>query len=319
MSVLIPAHNEQEFIAQCIRSVIATGWPPDHLEILVIDHQSTDSTAAIAREAGATVLTASANNRIGAVRNVGLKAANGAYVAFVDADCTVPKTWLSTAIPMLASHPKIGAIGGSLALSPTSGTLVERSLAPTHITPGLIAETNSLRTSSFIAPTRLLRDLGNFSELVMSGEDDDISNRIRLRGCALIAASDCCVIHHGFAQNLPELVRKEIWHGSNHIDVRSSFDRALALTLLFIAASTSALLALCCAPFISTILLYKTLTASLIVQLISPALFAAKRLKHSGWHWRLAPFMIVVGYAFFFGHGIGVLRNATHRVLLRNN
>jgi len=91
ISVLIPAHNEENFIGRCIASVIATGWPADRLEIVVIDHQSTDATATVARASGARILSADRGITIGAVRNVGLAAAREEFAEFVDAICVVTR------------------------------------------------------------------------------------------------------------------------------------------------------------------------------------------------------------------------------------
>ena len=317
VSVLIPAHNEEKFIAQCIASVFATGWPVERLEILVIDHRSTDATAAVARAAGARVISAERGKKIGAVRNVGLKAAQGDFVAFVDADCTVPPTWLSSAIDILLSDNRVGAVGGGPALAPEDGTWVERCLAPTRGKAGIVREAVTLVTYSFIARTKLLRDLGNFNETVFSGEDDDMSNRIRKQGLILIAASDCRVVHHGFASTLSQIVRKEIWHGSNHIEVRSRFDVTLMLTLLFLVASCIVLVCLCAWLLEPRTLFLDGLIASPILQLTPPGLFALKKLKRSNWQWSLAAPMIVVGYAYFLGHALGVLGNLRRRLVAR--
>jgi glycosyltransferase involved in cell wall biosynthesis len=55
ISVVIPALNEEEPIADVVREVIATGIPR---EVMVVDNGSTDQTAARARYAGARVITA---------------------------------------------------------------------------------------------------------------------------------------------------------------------------------------------------------------------------------------------------------------------
>ena len=317
VSVIIPAHNEAKSIARCIASVWETGWPAHQLEILVIDHQSQDGTAAIARTAGARVIDADRGKKIGAVRNVGLAAAQGDFVAFVDADCTVPHSWLRSAINILVSDPRVGAVGGGPALAPEDGTWVERCLAPTHGQTGIIREAITLVTYSFIARTELLRDLGSFNEAVISGEDDDMSNKIRKEGRILIAASDCRVVHHGFARTLPQIVRKEIWHGSNHIDVRSGLDVTLWLTLLFLAASCATLICFSGVLLEPRPLFVAALSGSLLLQFIPPGLFALKKLKRSDWPWSLAVPMVVVGYAYFLGHAIGVVGNLRRRLLKR--
>ena len=314
VSVLIPARNEEKFIGRCVASVWATGWPADQLEILVIDHQSTDNTAAVAREAGARVISADRGKKIGAVRNVGLIAAKGNFVAFVDADCTVPRTWLGSAINILASDPSVGAVGGGPALAPVDGTWVERCLAPTRRTSILCATACTLPTCSIVSRRELLCDLGYFNENVISGEDDDISNRIRERGLILIAAADCRVVHHGFARTLPQIVRKEIWHGSNHLEVRSGLDVTLGLTLLFLASSCVVLVCLSAVILRPRPLFLDALVGSLVLQLAPPGLFALKKLQRSGWPWLLSAPMIIVGYAYFLGHAIGVLGNLRRRL-----
>ena len=57
VSVLILAKNEEKFIGACIRSVLDFAG-----EVVVIDDGSTDATAQISRELGASVLIGGAIN-----------------------------------------------------------------------------------------------------------------------------------------------------------------------------------------------------------------------------------------------------------------
>lgn len=315
ISVLIPAHNEEEYIGKCIASVLSTGWPREHLEILVIDNCSVDSTAKQARGAGAEVLHAP-KGRIGAVRNIGLAAAKGQFVAYVDGDCEVPSTWLHSAVGLLESQASIGAVGGPC-LSPAHGTWVERSLAPSAVGPGFVRPVKAIATSSFIARTALLREAGGFDESLISGEDDDMSNRILSRGLGLVSASDCHIVHHGYPQTWGDAFRKEIWHGRHHIEVRSDFDLTLILSFVFLTASIAL-------PFLlaDTLLTHGVnslyaLAAGVLLQFIPPLLFALKRIRQSARDWRLAVPVIAVGYAYFAGHSLGVLANLWQRTTSR--
>ncbi len=56
VTVLVPAHDEAELIARCVRSLRDQTYPSDRYEVVVIADNCTDDTAAIAREAGARVL-----------------------------------------------------------------------------------------------------------------------------------------------------------------------------------------------------------------------------------------------------------------------
>ena len=311
VSVIIPAHNEERHIAKCIDSVLKTNWPREMLELLVIDHSSTDRTAKLAYAAGARVLSLS-TGKIGSVRNAGLAAAKGEFVAYVDGDCSVPATWLQAAIGLLRSDESIGAVGGPC-LSPPDGTWVERSIAPSATESGSARRVKAIATSSFIARTSLLRDIGGFDERLISGEDDDMSNRIRSRGLALVSTSDCHIVHHGYPQTWQDMLKKEIWHGSHHIEVRTEFDLTLMLTFLFLLASMTLPVLIVIAALSPGSTSFYALGVGLILQFVPPSLLTAKRVRQSPHDWRLVPPLLAVGYAYFIGHSFGVLSNLWRR------
>jgi poly-beta-1,6-N-acetyl-D-glucosamine synthase len=85
LTVLVPAYNEAESIADTVKSLQAQTLPPD--EIIVIDDCSTDATAEIAAALGVTVLQPSRNtgSKAGA-QNVALTQVTTAHTMAVDAD-----------------------------------------------------------------------------------------------------------------------------------------------------------------------------------------------------------------------------------------
>ena len=315
VSVIIAARNEEKFITDCIMSVLNNDWPREQLDILVVDHSSVDSTAALARAAGATVLPLS-NGNIGAVRNVGLRAAKGEYVAYIDADCIAPEYWLRTAIQILEADKNVGAVGGPY-MAPVNGTWVEKSLAPSQLPHGVIKPTRALATGSFISHAYLLREIGEFDETLISGEDDDICNRIQRSGLAVISATDCHVIHRGFAKTWRDVIKKEKWHGSNHVDVRSSLDPTLILTLMFLGASFALPILLATVILTRRGLSLYIFLCVLFAQFIPPLLFALKRIRQTPHDWPLTLYLVGTGYAYFTGHGLGVLSNLWRRAIHR--
>ncbi len=88
VSVIVPCYNAGEYLAPCLRSVLAQTM--GDLELLVIDDGSTDGSLAVAqRIAGgdARVRVFHQENRgVCAARNRGLDAAQGEFVTFVDGD-----------------------------------------------------------------------------------------------------------------------------------------------------------------------------------------------------------------------------------------
>jgi glycosyltransferase involved in cell wall biosynthesis len=116
-SVIIPARNEARTIGRLIQAVLEQTPPDWTVEVLLVDDDSTDDTAAVARAAGARVLelgsrAGGGNPAVG--RNRGARAAIGDPLIFLDADCLPAAGWLAR---ILAGH-LAGAtvVGGALNL-----------------------------------------------------------------------------------------------------------------------------------------------------------------------------------------------------------
>ncbi|MEJ2071475.1 MAG: glycosyltransferase [Syntrophobacterales bacterium] len=50
ISVVVPCREEKKYIAQALKSILASDYPQDHLEVLVVDGMSTDGTREIITE-----------------------------------------------------------------------------------------------------------------------------------------------------------------------------------------------------------------------------------------------------------------------------
>jgi glycosyltransferase involved in cell wall biosynthesis len=87
VSVVIPTHDRATIVERAICSVLAQTRPA--LEILVVDDGSTDDTAArLERYVDQTVRVLRLAERVGGsrARNIGIEAARGDWVAFLDSD-----------------------------------------------------------------------------------------------------------------------------------------------------------------------------------------------------------------------------------------
>lgn len=98
VSFVIPAHNEAAWIVRtfgAIRSAVESVEEP--YEMIVVDDASTDETARLARDAGASVVQVS-HRQIAATRNSGARMAQGDVLFFVDADtvANLPGTAVAT-------------------------------------------------------------------------------------------------------------------------------------------------------------------------------------------------------------------------------
>jgi glycosyltransferase involved in cell wall biosynthesis len=108
LSFVIPAHNEERFVGDCIKSVTTSARVlRQPFEVIVVDDASTDRTAEIAATHGATVVKV-AHRQIAAARNAGAREARGEWLFFVDADTLANPRALRACIQALQR----GAVGG---------------------------------------------------------------------------------------------------------------------------------------------------------------------------------------------------------------
>ncbi|GAA3746675.1 C50 carotenoid glucosyltransferase CrtX [Leifsonia bigeumensis] len=92
VSVVVPSWNDAVMLRVCLAALAAQSRPAD--EIIVVDNGSTDDTAAVARDAGATVVT-EPRRGVWPATIAGFDAASGEIIARLDADSVPPPDWLA--------------------------------------------------------------------------------------------------------------------------------------------------------------------------------------------------------------------------------
>ena len=97
VSVIIPTLNEKKFIKKTILALKNQTIPKKNYEIIVSDSSSTDNTVNIAKKYADKVVICERKGA-GHGRNFGAKFAKGKYLAFVDADTIVSKTYIEGVI-----------------------------------------------------------------------------------------------------------------------------------------------------------------------------------------------------------------------------
>lgn len=102
VSVVIPAYNAAKFLAEALDSVLAQTYQP--LEVIVVDDGSQDETPQIlAAYAGKVIhVRKTHGGGCGGTRNVGIRAASGDWIAFLDAD----DIWAPTLLEKLVGGAK---------------------------------------------------------------------------------------------------------------------------------------------------------------------------------------------------------------------
>ena len=109
ISFVVPAYNEERLLGRTLVAIHAAARALAHpYELIVVDDDSTDSTAAIARANGARVVRVQFRH-IARTRNAGAWAATDSTLIFVDADTIVPAAAVQATMEALGR----GAAGGA--------------------------------------------------------------------------------------------------------------------------------------------------------------------------------------------------------------
>lgn len=194
VSVIIPTYNCSRFIGAALDSVLNQTLPPD--EIIVVDDASTDNTAEVLAAYGDRITCVTALDTGGyasAVRNVGIKAAAGDYIAFLDADDIWFPTKLAEQIKVLNAHPEVQMVYSNYNRIDEDDNIIEsQSNRPWAIEKGSIVQTDSywpdafcqlavrcfMQTSTVIVRKSAFDEVGFFDSNMLFYEDADLWMRI---------------------------------------------------------------------------------------------------------------------------------------------
>src|SRR5579875_2145397 len=95
ISVIVPVRNERSTLPRLLDQLLKQNYPPDRLEILVVDGRSTDGTAELVRRRYAQSripVRVIENPKITAAagRNAGIRVSAGDVLLFLDGHCLIP-------------------------------------------------------------------------------------------------------------------------------------------------------------------------------------------------------------------------------------
>lgn len=108
VSVVVPVLDDAEHLRRCLDALATQSVRPD--EVVVVDNGSRDDSAAVARAAGATVLTEPVRG-IARASARGYDHASGDVLVRLDADSVPPHGWIADALRLLAD-PEVVAVTG---------------------------------------------------------------------------------------------------------------------------------------------------------------------------------------------------------------
>ncbi|MCH2146281.1 MAG: glycosyltransferase [Phycisphaerales bacterium] len=175
LSFIIPAWNEEDYMAATIESIQHAAKEYAH-EIIVVNDNSDDETAAIARGLGVTVIDVN-HRHIAATRNSGAAIAKGKHLVFVDADTIVYESVVDEMVEVLGT----GFVAGS-SFPTFDGKLpfIAKVLTPFVRYTFLLLR---LGAGAFIFCTRdAFEHVGGFPEKFFAAEEVHLSHTLHKQG-----------------------------------------------------------------------------------------------------------------------------------------
>jgi len=128
VSCLIAAYNFERFVARAVESALAQDYPPELLEVVVVDDGSTDGTArALQPYLGRVRYVHKRNGGLLTTVDRLLRESTGELLALLSGDDEWPPDRVRRGAGFLAEHPEVGLVHGDLELIDETGRVYERS------------------------------------------------------------------------------------------------------------------------------------------------------------------------------------------------
>lgn len=248
VTVIVPARDRPLETRACVESLLTLDYPPDLLEVIVVDDASQTPLSEALSGLSARVLRRETNEGQSAARNLAMNAARGEVLAFTDNDCVADSGWLRSLVAPLC-EPDVEVTGGRVHSPSPDGPVAAFEAARSPLDMG--ANASKVGTSEPVAylPTcnlavdrQTLRQLGGFDEGMMLGEDADLVWRAARTGCGVHYEPSAKIVHR-HRTRLFSLLCRRADYGSSEANLQIRHPQARRV-MMIPALGTAALAAL---------------------------------------------------------------------------
>ncbi|MGE3843729.1 MAG: glycosyltransferase family A protein [Vicinamibacterales bacterium] len=193
VSCIIPAFNAEQFVSEAIDSIARQTYAS--IEIIVIDDGSTDGTQKVVEQHPATVRYVRKENGGGAsARNLGVNAAGGEFLAFLDADDLWRPDKIARQFERFRDRPLLGV--SVTCMSTFRGSPMEAGTdAASEVIPAYSMSTMMARRIAF-------ERVGLFDEALRHADDTEWFLRVRGAGMEMELLNDVLAYRRLHAENL---------------------------------------------------------------------------------------------------------------------
>jgi len=115
ISIVIPTHNRKKKVIRLIKSILASAYPLDKMEIIVVDDASTDGTYEEIQKVFSIphikIIRCTTEKLVAECRNIGLENSRGEYIFFIDDDIVIDRMTIPKLIEFMQQHKSVGVAG----------------------------------------------------------------------------------------------------------------------------------------------------------------------------------------------------------------
>jgi len=108
LSIIVPTYNVEDYLANCLESLVNQGLPEEDYEIIIVNDGATDSSGMIAASYEARYkqirVHLQENQGLSAARNKGMELARGEFIYFIDSDDYIAYNTLPYALNLMKRH-----------------------------------------------------------------------------------------------------------------------------------------------------------------------------------------------------------------------
>ena len=204
VSIIIPAYNEAKVIKTLLISVLKQSYK--NIEIIIVDDNSTDNTAKIAREFTQNVFTKKHAER-SVQRNFGAKKSRGKYLFFLDADMQLTRDVVLNCLNVCSVYKMGGVIIPEISHAKTFWERVKAFERSFYNKDG-----DETTDAARFFPRKVFEEVGGYDEKITGPEDWDLPESIKRSGYKIVRIKSK-IIHHERVLSLFSLIRKKYYYG----------------------------------------------------------------------------------------------------------
>jgi glycosyltransferase involved in cell wall biosynthesis len=208
VSVIVPTKNSARTLDACLRSVTLQTYP--HIELIVVDNQSTDDTLEIAQKYTNHIYTHGPERS--AQRNYGAQKATGTYLCMIDSDMVLTNTLIEECVAHI--HQNTVCILTEESFGVGFWAQVKRKERQFYVG-------NDAIEAPRVFSTQLYKDIGGYNEALTGGEDWELFDRLKQKGVT-VYRTDAKVLHDEGVVDIEQVFKKRVLYGKAYKRFRST-------------------------------------------------------------------------------------------------